>query len=171
MNLSNEGQKITKDYIELIQKETEGMNISIIFGRLLYDLGEYDKSQKYFQQLLCNNIQNEDRTWIEFNIGEALYCKGEWNLAREYYDCAYDRMMKSKPARIKDSARVLNNIGTILDNEGKYDEALDYYQRSLKIIEEFYPFGHIDLVGSFSKIGVILNIQGKYAEALDYHQR
>ncbi|CAF1437659.1 unnamed protein product [Rotaria sordida] len=171
MNLSNEGQKITKDYIELIQKETEGMNISIIFGRLLNDLGEYDKSQKYFQQFLCNNTQNEDHAWIEFNPGEALYCKGEWNLAREYYDYAYDRMMKSKPARIKGSARVLNNIGTILDNEGKYDEALDYYQRSLKIIEEFYPFCHADIVTSLENIGLIFCKQEKYDQALDYHKQ
>ncbi|CAF3733344.1 unnamed protein product [Rotaria sordida] len=171
MNLSNEGQKMTKDYIELIQKETEGMNISIIFGRLLNDLGEYDKSQKYFQQLLCNNTRNEDHAWIEFNIGEALYCKGEWNLAREYYDYAYDRMMKSKPARIKGSARVLNNIGTILDNEGKYDEALDYYQRSLKIIEEFYPFCHADIVTSLENIGLIFCKQEKYDQALDYHKQ
>ncbi|CAF3891911.1 unnamed protein product, partial [Rotaria sp. Silwood1] len=170
MNLSNEGQKVTKDYIELIQKQTEQISISIVFGRLLCDLGEYDKSQKYFQYLF-NSSQNEDRSWIEFNIGRALYCKDEWNEAREYYDRAYDRMIKSKPARVKDSARVLNNIGVILDNQGKYDEALDYYQRALKIREEFYPSDHVDIATSFENIGIILFKQKKYEQALDYHKR
>ncbi|CAF4830426.1 unnamed protein product [Rotaria sp. Silwood1] len=170
MNLSNEGQKITKDYIELTQKETEEISVSIIFGRLLCDLGEYDKSQKYFQYLF-NSSQNEDRSWIEFNIGRCLYLKGEWNEAREYYDHAYDRMMMGKPARVKDSARVLNNIGVILDNQGKYDEALDYYQRALKIREEFYPSVHMAIATSLGNIGIILCEQGKYDEALDYHQR
>ncbi|CAF4814250.1 unnamed protein product [Rotaria sp. Silwood1] len=170
MNLSNEGQKITKDYIELTQKETEEISVSIIFGRLLCDLGEYDKSQKYFQYLF-NSSQNEDRSWIEFNIGRALDYKGEWDEAREYYDHAYDRMMKSKPARVKDSARVLNNIGVILDNQGKYDEALDYYQRALKIREEFYPSDHVDIAASLNNIGLILSDRGNYNEAFDYHQR
>ncbi|CAF4830286.1 unnamed protein product [Rotaria sp. Silwood1] len=170
MNLSNEGQKVTKDYIELIQKQTEQISISIVFGRLLCDLGEYDKSQKYFQYLF-NSSQNEDRSWIEFNIGRALDYKGEWDEAREYYDHAYDRMMKSKPARVKDSARVLNNIGVILDNQGKYDEALDYYQRALKIREEFYPSDHVDIAASLNNIGLILSDRGNYNEAFDYHQR
>ncbi|CAF3721502.1 unnamed protein product [Rotaria sordida] len=170
MNLSNEGQKITNDFIELTQKETEEISVSIVFGRLLCDLGEYDKSQKYFQQLF-NDSQDEDRAWIEFNIGRTLDYKGEWNEAREYYDRAYDRMMKSKPVRIKDSACVLNNIGVILDNQEKYDEALDYYQRALKIREEFYPSGHADIAASLNNIGLILSDQEKYDEALDYHQR
>ncbi|CAF0815539.1 unnamed protein product [Rotaria sp. Silwood1] len=170
MNLSNEGQKITKDFIKLTQKETEELSVSIVFGRLLCNLGEYDKSQKYFQQLL-NDSNDEDRAWIEFNIGRALAFKGEWNEARKYYDCAYNRMMTSKPARIKDSAYVLNNIGGILDKQGKYNEALDYYQRALKIREKFYPIGHADIATSLNNIGLVLSDQIRYDEALDYHQR
>ncbi|CAF5152319.1 unnamed protein product, partial [Rotaria sp. Silwood1] len=38
MITSNKGQKITKDFIELTQKETEELSVSIVFGRLLCDL-------------------------------------------------------------------------------------------------------------------------------------
>ncbi|CAF5188356.1 unnamed protein product, partial [Rotaria sp. Silwood1] len=103
MNVSNEGQIITKDYIELTQKETEEKSFSIVFGRLMCNLGYYDKSLKYFQQLL-NDPNDEDLAWIEYNIGRALHFKGEWKETREYYDRAYDRMMMSNPPRIKDSA-------------------------------------------------------------------
>ncbi|CAF4207608.1 unnamed protein product [Rotaria sp. Silwood2] len=170
MNASNEGRKITKDFIELAQKETEELSVSIVFGRLLCDLGEYDKSQKYFQQLL-NDSNDEDRAWIEFNIGRAFDLKGEWNEAREYYDRAYDQMMQNEPARIKDSAHILNNIGNILRRQGKYTEALDYYQRALKIQEKCYPSGHVDIATSLNNIGIILDNQGKYNEALNYHER
>ncbi|CAF4956822.1 unnamed protein product [Rotaria sp. Silwood1] len=132
MNVSNEGQIITKDYIELTQKETEEKSFSIVFGRLMCNLGYYDKSLKYFQQLL-NDPNDEDLAWIEYNIGRALHFKGEWKETREYYDRAYDRMMMSNPPRIKDSAHVLNNIGLVLHKQGQYNEALDYHQRSLKI--------------------------------------
>ncbi|CAF3857538.1 unnamed protein product [Rotaria sp. Silwood1] len=170
MITSNKGQKITKDFIELTQKETEELSVSIVFGRLLCDLGKYDKSQKYFQQLL-NDSNDEDRAWIEFNIGRALCLKGEWNEARKYYDRAYDRMMKTKPVRIKDSAHVLNNIGNILNRQGKYDEALNYYRQALKIREKFYPIGHVHIADSLNNIGINLYLQGKHDEALDYLQR
>ncbi|CAF3827795.1 unnamed protein product [Rotaria sp. Silwood1] len=170
MNLSNEGQKITKDYLDLTRQETEELSVSIVFGRLLCNLGEYDKSQKYFEQLL-NDSKDEDRAWIEFNIGRTLDFKGEWKRARKYFERAYDRMMKSEPARIIDSAHVLNYLGNILSYQRKYDEALDYHQRALKIREEFHPSGHVDIATSLSNIGRILHHQGQHDEALDYHQQ
>ncbi|CAF2027340.1 unnamed protein product [Rotaria magnacalcarata] len=112
MNLSTQGQQITKDFIELIQNETEEMSISIILGKLFYDLCEYDKSQKYFQRLL-NDSNDEDRAWIEFSIGKTHHMKDEWDQAREYYDRAYEHMIKTKPARMKGAAQVLQNIGPV----------------------------------------------------------
>ncbi|CAF1285428.1 unnamed protein product [Rotaria sordida] len=170
MNISNEGLKSTKDFLELTQKETEELSVAIVFGRLLCNLGQYDKSQKYFQQLL-NDSHDEDPAWIEFNIGRALEFKGEWKEARKYYNLAYNRMMNSEPVRIKDSAHVLNNIGNILNRQGKYDEALEYHQRALKIRETFYSFDHIDIAQSLNNIGIVLCLQRKYDEALDCYER
>ncbi|CAF1486384.1 unnamed protein product, partial [Rotaria sordida] len=169
MNVSNEGQIITKDYIELTQKETEEKSVSIVFGRLMCNLGYYDKSLKYFQQLL-NDPNDEDLAWIEYSIGRALHFKGELQEAREYYNRAYDRMMMNNPARIKGSAPVLNNIGLVLHKQRQYNEALDYHQRVLKMKEKYYPCGHVGIATSLNNIGLILYDQGKYDEALGYHQ-
>ncbi|CAF2976076.1 unnamed protein product [Rotaria sp. Silwood2] len=170
MSLSNKGQQITKDFIELRQKETEEQSILFIFGRLFCDLGEYNKSQNYFQKLL-EDSNDEDHAWIEFNIGRALHLKGEWNEAKEYYYRAYDRMIQNKPARTKDSAHVLNNIGNILTNQRKYDEAFEHLQRTLKIKGKFYPSDHVDIAHVLNNIGNVLANQKKYDEALDYYQR
>ncbi|CAF1324699.1 unnamed protein product [Rotaria sp. Silwood1] len=170
MNLSNEGQKITKNFIELTKQETEELSVSIVFGRLLCDIGKYDKSQKYFQQLL-NDSHDEDRAWIEFNIGRALHYKDKFNEAREYYDRAHDRMMKTEPPRVKDTAKVLNNVGNLLYRQGKYNEALDYHQRALEIREKYYPVGHADVAHSLNNIALIFDHKGKCDEALQYHQR
>ena len=51
MNVSNEGELITKDYIKQIQMETEEQSVSIVFGRLMCNLGKYGKSQRYFEQI------------------------------------------------------------------------------------------------------------------------
>jgi tetratricopeptide (TPR) repeat protein len=130
------------------------------------NLGQYDKSQKYFEQLL-KNPNDEDLAWIEFNIGRVLHYKGEWKEAREYYDRAYDRMMNDKPTCIKDSAQVLNNIGFLLHGQGKYDEALDYHKRALKMRETYYPSEHVDIASDLNNIGSVLYTQEKNEEALD----
>jgi len=171
MSASNEGQTITKDYIKLTQQETEEQSVSIVFGRLMCNLGEYDKSQKYFEQLL-KDPNGEDVAWIEFNIGRALYYKCEWKDAKEYYDRAYQRMKNAEPARTnKDLAYVLNNIGVILDNQGKYDEAFDHYQQVLEMRQKYYPSDHVDIAKSLNNIGSILYKQRRCEEALHYHQR
>jgi len=170
MTVTNEAQNIGRHFIEQTQREAGEQSIAIVFGRLMCNLGEYDKSQKYFEQML-NEPNGEDLAWIEYNIGRVLNFKGEWNEARKFYDHAYDRMIKAKPPRIKDSAYVLTNVGVILYQQGKYAEALNYYQRSLKMKEKFYPSGHVHIATSLNNIGSVLDSQGKYDEALDYYQR
>ncbi|CAF1030282.1 unnamed protein product [Rotaria magnacalcarata] len=169
MNLSDQGQMAMRHFIELKQQQTEEMNLTIIVGRLLCSLGEYEKSKRYFQQLF-NDANDEDRAWIEFNIGRVLALNKESNEARIYYNHAYERMMNYKPARVLESAHVLNNIGCLLANQEKYDEAIDYHQRALEIREKFYPPGHIDIAQSLYNIGLILDNQGKYEDSLEYYQ-
>lgn len=170
MTATNDGERVTKDYIELTQNETREKSVAIVFGQLMCNVGEYDKSQKYFEQLL-NQPEGEDTIWIEFNIGRALDYKGHWKEAKIYYDRVYDRMIKASPARIKDSTRVINSIGGILYRQGEYHEALEYHQRALTSQEALYPTGHVDIARSLNSIGLVLYQQGRYDEALDYHQQ
>ena len=170
MTVTNEAQSIARHFIEETQRHAEQQSIAIVFGKLMCNLGECDKSQKYFEQML-NEPNGEDLAWIENNIGRVLDWKGKWDDARKFYDRAYAQMINAKPPRIKDSAVVLNNIGIILGSQGKYDEALDFYQQALKIQEKFYPSGHVDVAQSLNNIATILYSQAKYDEALDYHKR
>ena len=170
MTATNDGEKITKDYIASIQETSAQQSVAIAFGRLMCDLGQYDKSQKYFEELL-HSPEGEDVAWIEFNIGRCLYFKGAWEEAREHYDQAYSRMMQTTPVREKDSIGVLNNIGNVLYDQGKYDVALGYYEIVLKMWDKFYPSGHVDIATSLKNIGSVLFNQGKYDEALDYYTR
>ncbi|CAF3664972.1 unnamed protein product [Rotaria sp. Silwood1] len=170
MNASNEGKKITEDYIKLTQMEIKEKSVIIVFGRLMCSLGQYDQSQKYFEELL-KEPNGEDIAWIEFNLGQVLDYKGQWEQAKKYYDQAYDRMIKAESPRIKDSAQVLNNIGGIFYRQGKYNESLDFHRQALNIRKEFCPSDHIEIGNSLNYIGLILDLQGKYSEALDYHQQ
>ena len=169
MTATNDGERITKDYIALTQEKAEEQSVAIVFGRLMCDMGQHEKSQKYFEELL-KNPEGEDLAWIEFNLGRAFGFKEALDNARDYYDRAYARMMQASPSREKDSARVLNNIGLLLNDQGKHAEALHYHQRALAMYEKCYPSGHADTASSLNNIGAVLHRQKQYAEALDYHQ-
>jgi hypothetical protein len=65
--------------------------------------------QKYFECLL-NDPLDEDLAWIEHGLSPVHHWKREWIEARIYYNRAYDRIMKTEPVRIKDSAEVLSDI-------------------------------------------------------------
>ncbi|CAF2166564.1 unnamed protein product [Rotaria magnacalcarata] len=170
MNVSNEGQKVVKEYLEFTKEETGEDNAKIVFGKLLCSLGEYDKSKKYFE-LLLNDSNAEDLARIEFNIGRALYLKSELNEARKYYQRAHDHMQQKKQERTIHFAHVLNNIGIISSDQNKFDEALGYYQQALKIKQDFYQGDHVDIARSLTNIGITLGDQGKRDESLGFHQR
>lgn len=170
MKLSNQGQRIAKDFVESSKKEIEGATSSIVIGRLLYDLGEYDESQKYFEQLLDSST-DEDRAWIEFNIGRALDGKGQLKEAAKYYSRAYKRMMEDGPQRLKDAARVLNRRGEVHYRCEEYDEALKDHRMALEIQEQYDPTGHADIAKSLLNIGKTLTHKEKHKEALDYYQK
>ena len=170
MVASTAGQNVVHDYIEITRRETEEKTVSIMFGRLMCDMGQYQKSLKYFEQLLMSGSDTEDLAMIELNIGRALYHKGEWKSARDHFDRAYKQMMDTKPPRIKESAYVLNSIGTDLQRQKKYDEAHDFFRRALTIRQEAYSADHPNIAQSLHNIGNVLDDQGEYDDALKYYR-
>ena len=170
MTASNEGQSIMKNYIKTIRSVAKDMSVGIMFGRLMCDMGQYDKSLKYFEKLMANP-NDEDVAWIEHNIGRALDFKGEWKTARQYYDRAYQRMMNVDPPRIKDSAYVLTSIGCVFRKEGKFQEALTSFRKSLLIREKFYSDDHLDIAENLNNMGCVLRRLGHYEEAKKFFER
>jgi len=170
MTVSQEGEKLTKSYIEEVQRFADEQSITLVFGRLICDLGEYDKAQKYFEDLL-NEPNGDDPAWIEFNIGRVFYRKGLLNEARDYYDRAYKRMLNETSIRMKDLSHIKNNIGNILFAQENYDEALKYHNQALKLREKYYPLGDVHVGHSLMNIGNVYHRQGNYSQAFHYYQQ
>jgi tetratricopeptide (TPR) repeat protein len=147
----NDGRTITQKYIDDTHRQTEDLSIPIIFGKLIFDMNQWNQSQIYFQHLL-NNPYDEDLARIEECLGQTYEWKREWTEARTWYDRAYDRMMKTEPTRLKDSADVLFNIGEILNQEGKYEEACELHHRVLTIRKNYYSSNDVHIAASLEKI-------------------
>jgi tetratricopeptide (TPR) repeat protein len=170
LNAVCDGRSILRKYIDDTHRQIEDLSIPIIFGKLICDMGQWNQSQIYFEHLL-NDSHDEDLVWIEHSIGQVHHWKAEWNEARIYYDRAYDRMMNSEPARIRDSALILSDIGEILYLQGKYEEAYEFHQRALTIRKKYYSSSHAHIANSLENIGVIHYRKRNYDQALVFHKQ
>ncbi|CAF4373665.1 unnamed protein product [Didymodactylos carnosus] len=168
LRVTSEEADIAREYIKLNRKELEERSVAIMFGSLLCDMGQYDKSMKYFENLF-QNPQGENISDIEFNLGRIHHFRGEYAQALQLYEHSYATMMMSKPVPEKASARVLNNIGLVYGNKGEYGRALDYYSKCLKIQEKCLPSDHPDIARSLGNIGSVYTSKGEYDRALDYY--
>ncbi|CAF2817327.1 unnamed protein product [Rotaria sp. Silwood2] len=125
ISASNEGHLIQEKYIKDSHRQMEDISIRILFGRLMCDMGQWDQSQHFFENLLNNlNYYNEDLAKIERSLDEVL----QWKEAQKYYDRAYNRIMNTKSIRIKDLAYILFDIGELLHLQGRYEEAREYFE-------------------------------------------
>jgi tetratricopeptide (TPR) repeat protein len=155
MKTSNDGQQIRQKYTDDTNRQIDSLNIAIMFGRWMLDMNQWDQSQKYFERLLIDP-NGEDLAWVDYSLGEVSHLKGEWIVARKHYDRAYEQMINSKPARIKDSAHILAGIGQHLGLEGNFEEARDFHERALAIQKEYYSSDHANISNSLHFVGNIL---------------
>ncbi|CAF0847311.1 unnamed protein product [Didymodactylos carnosus] len=170
LRLTSKGADIAREYIKLNRKELEQRSVAIMFGSLLCDMEQYDKSMKYFENLF-QNPQGENISDIEFNLGRAHDFRGEYAQALQLYEHSYATMMMSKPVPEKASARVLNNIGGVYNSKGEYDRALDYYSKSLKMREKCLPSDHPDIALSLNNIGIVYDKRGDFKRAVGCFER
>ncbi|CAF1021165.1 unnamed protein product [Didymodactylos carnosus] len=172
MTATGSGREFAHQYIALNRKELEleERSVVVMFGSLLCGLGQYKKSQKYFQNLQ-QNPEAEDIAQIQLGLGHAYASDGEYTKALTLHECAYDIMMSTSTVRVKESARVLNNIGAVYFHKGEYDRALEFYERSLKIREKCLPAHHPDIATSLNNIGAVHCLKGVYDRALEYSER
>ncbi|CAF4020942.1 unnamed protein product [Adineta steineri] len=167
----NDGQRIKQKYIDDTRRQFEDLSISIIFGKLICDMSQWNQSQTYFEYLLNNYSHKEDLAWIEHGLGQAYHWKGEWNESRIYYDRSYERIMKNEPVRIKDSAVILSDIGKILYLQGQIEESFNFHQKALAIRMKYYSPYHPHIAISLYNIGLIFRMRQKQDEALVFFQQ
>ncbi|CAF1094572.1 unnamed protein product [Adineta steineri] len=167
----NDGQIIKQKYIDDTRRQFQDLSTSIIFGKLICDMSQWNQSQAYFEYLLNNHSHTEDLAWIEHGLGQTYHWKGEWNESRIYYDRSYERMMKNEPVRIKDSAVILSDIGKILYLQRQIEESFNFHQKALAIHMKYYSPYHPHIAISLYNIGLIFRIRQKEDEALVFFQQ
>ncbi|CAF1180033.1 unnamed protein product, partial [Didymodactylos carnosus] len=168
MALTNEAKHIVQKYIDINRREMEKGNVVLLFGMLFAEMGEYKKSQMYFENLLNANVV-DDKASIYTNLGRAKYHQGQLDEALKDFKKAYNVLKQdSKPNQL-DLARTMNNLGLIYQDKHQYDLALDYHFDVLKIYKQNSETNQLFIAHAYDCIGLIyVNKDCNYELALKY---
>lgn len=100
-------------------------NHDVRVGNAAYRSKNYAAAEKKYRSALS---KNESSFYANFNLGNALYRKGDWQTARNYYQKA---VALAPTVRLK--AEALHNMGTTYLQEKKYKEAVDFLKKSMLV--------------------------------------
>ena len=120
MSSTNQGLHIAEEYLTLRKNEmiNENIDLVLLFGELLYDMGEYDKSQKYFENLLTDRRNDAN---VYTGIAHAQYIKCQYREAITNYKHAYDIC---DPSEFLLMAKILRYLAYLYKFEGQYENCL-----------------------------------------------
>jgi tetratricopeptide (TPR) repeat protein len=127
-----------------------------MFGHLLLEMGEYNKAEIYFNNILnSSNPNDEEIACIYFNFGRTHRFKGDFNRAMDYYTRAYDLHIKAKPKRLYSAAKTINGLGLVYREQNNLEQALEYFQKALKLYDQSIPRQHIDVANTLINLSSI----------------
>ena len=124
---------------ELAKKDTGilAANICNILGGIYFDIGEYNRAQKYHLEALTRGEEQENKEFCAkvYNGLASTY------IEMKYYDKAEEYLMKSLNYFLpkKNPSRLLtlyNNLGTLYSYEEEYEKALKYFNKCLELSKQ-----------------------------------
>ncbi|CAF1048993.1 unnamed protein product [Didymodactylos carnosus] len=177
---TDEEATIAQDYVNLNRKDMEEANVSVLFGCLLTQMGEYEKAQNYFNRLL-KDPNDAPVALLYRNLGDIYYLKGayakpgcsepneHYQQALEHYLKALDIGKETLALSHPDIGGILMGIGLVYCQLGDYERSFEYQMKSLGIREKCFPGDHLHKADNFLCIGGLFNAKREYDCALEFH--
>ncbi len=148
----------------VLLKQDEGLvasNMGMLYGRL----GEYQQSQRYFNQALQlqRQIGDENAEAITLtNEGELLRTWGKLAEAHEHFTRALELSEINADQHIR--CVIGHNLGLLAHQEHEYQQALQHYTQALQLANVLQRDDYQGLI--LTNIGLLLYEQGQHHEAL-----
>ena len=155
-----------------LREKLEDENPFVAMGRLMLEMGSYDRAEYFYLQTL----PTEQKNWIRQaailnNLGKISHDQEKYDQALNYYEKALKLQRKYLPEDHPSLSTDYSNIGTVYQQQNKGELALDYFQRALKI-EMNGSKPDEELIALFhNNIGLIYNDQEKFSQGLLHHEK
>jgi len=160
-------KKAYECYIRQQMKET---NVTVLFGILLTDMGEYEQARKYFERQLKDTSTDDDdnRSNVYYSLGRIYRFLDQQEKALKYFHHAEEIQRIGLPQTNFDLARTLAGIGSVYYELNQFENELLYYQYSMNIFQSILPENHIEIARTYCRLGFAYSNQRQYAIALEY---
>jgi tetratricopeptide (TPR) repeat protein len=169
MRPSVKGLQLCQEYEAYIHQQIAELTPTLLFGMLLIDMGTYDRSTAYFEQLLARMpYDHEDRSKVYCNVARAYRFTDQFEKALEFLHSAEKLQRAKLPESKFDLARTLAGIATVYYELHDYQQELLYYQESMIFFQQIFSENHIEIARSFNRLGFAYINQQQYTTALTY---
>lgn len=161
----------TQEQIKLHPKRSAISALSYRFiGNVYADMGEYNKSQLYYENSLRISEVLADKTGVsncQICLGIIHKNKGEFPKAIHNYEKAL--IIKEELGDKRGISMCLNNLGIVYRSLGDYRKAANYYERSLIIDEELGDKRGIST--TLVNLGTVYYFLRDYAKTIDTYEK
>ena len=161
MRTSPHGSELTSEYLRYNETQLDRLSVEILFGRLIADMGEFEKSVRYFERLV--DKQNIDQVHVRVNLGRAYALAGDHKNAKKYYDAARDLETDANSLKMAD---IIHKLGLLDNTLGDYKAAIENYRKSLKLYSDNQSSGFWEIKGDLhTNLARAQTSLGHFAEA------
>jgi tetratricopeptide (TPR) repeat protein len=150
--------------------------IEFEFGRLLYDSGQYEKSERWYRRSLVIRVEQfkyEDLGTLASmnNLALVLGEQGEYKAAEEMHRQALELWEKVLGPEHPDTLTSMNNLALVLKRQGKYKAAEEMHRQELVLCQKVLGLEHPSTLTSMNNLALVLRGQGEYKAAEEMHRQ
>ncbi|CAF1114324.1 unnamed protein product [Adineta steineri] len=140
-------------------------------GLVLSEMGQFDKAEDIYQDLLRPIKEDKDKTPLYYQLGLIKYKQEKYKEALTFYEKSFAIYQKYLPPNHSDLSHSYHNIGLVHRNMGNYSKALSLHEKALKIRQQSLPSNHPDVAASCNSIGSVYERMGNYSKARTFYEQ
>lgn len=151
---------------------------NILFPDNLHSLYSWAKGNILFPHILTiaslaheTQLGNASSSVLFNRTGFYLHVRGEYNLAKFYYECDLSICKKFLGFNHPHTAAILNNLGTLVQAMGDLNLAHEYLKQAHVIKENVLGLYHPEVARSFNNLSMLVKEIGDQEKAKSYLER
>ncbi|CAF0952618.1 unnamed protein product [Rotaria sordida] len=139
LTLTDDGLEHVQQYVNSMRKDLAETNPTRLFGKLLIDMGQYSRAERYYELILNSLPKNhEDFPSLYHGLGYTHYVRGNYTQALKYDKVAYEIRKQILPENHLDIARSSLNLGCDYIRNGDHKTAMELLMEALRIRQQNY---------------------------------
>ncbi|CAF3081484.1 unnamed protein product [Rotaria sp. Silwood2] len=171
LKLTSDDDEQLRELTARIREEVSGSTGWYRMGKLLLQIGQFNKAEELYMALLQQASDDSDRAYIYHQLGWLKSDQGQYKEAASFYEKSLEIKRKTLPEDHPSLAPTYSNIGQVYNHMGDYSKALEFYEKSHKIKEIALPPNHPSLATSYNNIGQVYDNMGDYSKALEFYEK